>query len=89
MEQHEKICIYRPLECRHCNMPIEFSKMEEHVAESCPMLPVKCPKCEMEIKKGDTELHKKNSCLEEVAPCQYADFGCGAKVGVSTSSVTC
>jgi len=79
-EVHEKKCPFRPLDCPHCKLPIEFNKMEDHLTELCPMLPMNCPKCEIEVKKGELEVHQKNSCLEEFAPCQYSEYGCEAKI---------
>jgi len=79
INEHQKTCPFRPMECPHCKAHVELSKMEDHL-EICRMFLIQCSKCSKEIQRSDIDFHVRNECLEELIPCQFADQGCEAKV---------
>eukprot|EP01116_Phalansterium_solitarium_P003360 TRINITY_DN14178_c0_g1_i1.p1 TRINITY_DN14178_c0_g1~~TRINITY_DN14178_c0_g1_i1.p1 ORF type:complete len:464 (-),score=143.66 TRINITY_DN14178_c0_g1_i1:534-1814(-) len=78
VDKHELVCPHRPLDCVHCKLAIETTKMDEHVAV-CPMVPIQCAKCRATVTRGDSESHRQKACAEEIVPCPVGQ-GCAVKM---------
>ncbi|XP_065674877.1 TNF receptor-associated factor 5-like isoform X2 [Hydra vulgaris] len=80
LTDHIKInCIYRFINCQHCNQKILFCEKQNHM-ETCRCLPLYCVnQCGMVILRKEMSSHITDSCASTIVPCQYFYIGCNFK----------
>jgi len=79
VEEHEKVCPYRPEVCAHCKVDVQFNSLQDHLIV-CGMVPVQCSRCLVGVKRSELEKHLKELCPEEETLCPFNDQGCAFKV---------
>ncbi|XP_065675049.1 TNF receptor-associated factor 3-like isoform X3 [Hydra vulgaris] len=75
----ETKCIYRLINCQHCNQKILSCENQIHL-ETCECLLLYCVnQCGMKIFRKEISSHIIDSCANAIIPCQYYYIGCNFK----------
>lgn len=80
LSEHEEKCKMRPISCPNCSTLVTAKDMEHHARVECSCQSVECEQCHQQYTRGSKQLHFTNECPETEIACDYAPFGCTAKV---------
>jgi hypothetical protein len=69
LQDHIKVCDFRPESCKHCGLPNQFNMMDQHYIK-CPEIPVSCIACNKQMKNKDMTCHT-DECDEMSVFCKY------------------
>ena len=74
-------CLYRDVDCGHCNLIGSYLFIEGKHKDECPKAPVYCPNgCEVgTVHRQDLDRHKE-ICPLEMIRCEYYNMGCEAEI---------
>lgn len=76
---HEASCEFRLVDCEHCQQPVRFLDMTNHVAD-CLTLETCCPNsCGASLQRKDLAEHR-SLCPNESVACPFQVHGCSATV---------
>ncbi|XP_057298850.1 TNF receptor-associated factor 5-like isoform X2 [Hydractinia symbiolongicarpus] len=81
LDEHERQCLYRLHNCGHCEKPIVFKDLEEHL-KLCDFLILPCPNgCSgYTAPRVQMRDHINTTCKYQIVPCTFAFAGCKSQI---------